>query len=73
MVATAEREKTARCRIITPNLVTELMLKITQIKLAKYTLALQKHLPKRGLQITIKILAMSNTKKAQNCQNIYGC
>ena len=38
----------------------------------KYTLVLQKHLSKRGLQITIKILTMNNTKKAQNSQNIYG-
>ena len=38
----------------------------------KYTLVLQKHLSKRGLQITTKILTMNNTKKAQNSQNIYG-
>ena len=26
-----------------------------------------------GLQVTTKILTMDNTKKVQNCQNIYGC
>ena len=38
------------------------MLKITQIKVPKYTLVLQKHLSKCGLQITTKILTTSNTK-----------
>ena len=40
------------------------MLKTTQIKVSKYTLVLQKHLSKRGLQITAKILTMDNTKKS---------
>ena len=38
------------------------MLKITQIKVPKYTLVLQKNLLKRGLQITSNILTMNNTK-----------
>ena len=39
------------------------MLKITQIKVPKYTLILQKHLSKRSLQTITKILTMNNTKE----------
>ena len=57
MVATTKREKTARCKIsvLRRTKYAELMLKITQIKEPNYTLVLQKHLSKRGLQITTKI------------------
>ena len=48
------------------------MLKITQIKVQKYPLALQKHLSNPDLQTTTKIPTMNNTKQAQNFQNLNG-
>ena len=41
---------------LTPNLIYQLMLKTTRIKVPKYTLVLEKHLPKCGLQIRTNIL-----------------
>ena len=41
---------------LTPNLIHQLMLKTMQIKVPKYTLVLQKHFPKDGLQIKTNIL-----------------
>ena len=75
MFATAEQEKTACCKInvLRQTQYNELMLKTTQIKVPKYIFVLEKHLSKHGLQITTKILTIDNTKKAQNCQNIYVC
>ena len=53
MIATAEREKTACCKINALRRIqyTEVMLNLTQINVPKYTLILQKHLSKYGLQI----------------------
>ena len=47
------------------------MLKITQIKVPKYTLALEKHPSKSGFETTAKILTMNSTEKAQNHQNMW--
>ena len=52
---------------------TEVMLKITQIKVPKSTLVFQKHPSKCGFDTTIKILTMDNIEKAQNYQNICAC
>ena len=52
---------------------TGVMSKITQIKVPKSILILQKHPSKRGFETTARILTMNNTEKTQNYQNINGC
>ena len=47
------------------------MLKIKQIKVPKYTLALQKHPSKGSFETTTKILTMNSTEKVQNYQNMW--
>ena len=48
------------------------MLKITQIKVPKFTLVLQKHHSKHGFETATDILTMNNIEKAQNYQNTNG-
>ena len=48
------------------------MLKITQIKVPKSTLVLQKHPSKSGFKTTTKILTMNNIHKVQSYQNMCG-